>query len=54
MLERGSSEAWGMVQKLGRRILQNPDYLLKNPSIRKGNEKATDRRDVDYSAPSFG
>jgi hypothetical protein len=40
MLERGSSRAWGMVQKLGRRILQNPDYLLKNPRIRERNERA--------------
>jgi hypothetical protein len=24
-----------MMQKLGRRILQNPDYLLKNPSTGK-------------------
>jgi hypothetical protein len=35
------------MEKLGRRILQNPDYLLKNPRILEKNKRATDRRDVE-------
>jgi hypothetical protein len=34
------------MEKLGRRILQNPDYLLKNPRILEKNERATDPRDA--------
>jgi hypothetical protein len=36
-----------MMEELGRRILQNPDYLLKIPLIRERDGKATDRRDVE-------